>query len=156
MRWDKLQAIKGGKPFFKWDIAVYTGIFSLLLLLVFWFVLPAKKQLNGVEIYCDGELVCSYSIESGGQIQAGWEEKISTRRVEERVEIRIEKDGFNLLVLDLTARVAYMQDADCSTRKDCVCSAPITSAFGVIVCVPHAVKVCAMGGDDVIAPPVLG
>ena len=82
------------------------------------------------------------------------------RLVEERTEgqtllVRISlQEGWNEMIIDEGARTVAMHDADCSLRKDCTHMLPLGSGGSVITCIPHALKITPLTGEDLFLPSV--
>ena len=69
--------------------------------------------------------------------------------------VRIRTDaGWNELAIDAAQKTVVMHDADCSLRKDCTQMRAIGQGGSVITCIPHALKVVPLEGEDYSTPSV--
>ena len=64
------------------------------------------------------------------------------------------KTHFNKIKVDKKQRTAKVIDANCSTSKDCTFT-PALKGNSAIVCVPHKLKIVAIGKTEA-TPPVTG
>ncbi len=147
--------MKARKAFGKFDIMLYISLVLLVTLLFLLFaVLPKKTDGDGFKVflgevevftfnYSDG----SYSVVDGQNISVTEKDEVYS------ITVKTEK-GFNLIVADKIKKTVEVLDADCSIRKDCVHSPKIKGNDGVIVCVPHELKI--MPTDGGFIPPIAG
>ena len=49
---------------------------------------------------------------------------------------------------------AAMRDANCSRRKDCCAMQPVGEGGGVIVCIPHGLRILPLSEEDFSRPSV--
>ena len=90
-----------------------------------------------------------------GKISAGWQDKIEEREEGDVLLVRITtEDGWNELAINDEAGTAVMHDADCSFRKDCTVMRAIGDGGSVITCIPHALKVLPLKGEDYSTPSI--
>ena len=155
---NRLQEIKKRGFFSGWDALVYAVLLLFALALFLVFALGAdRRAVEGFAVYCDGEQVYTYSFTKGGTVAEGWEENVSQVTEGETVRVTVRTGGgYNVLTIDLANKSAKMTDADCSRGKDCTHMAAIARRDGVIVCVPHALKVLALGGAEDYDHPAVG
>lgn len=153
----RLEEIKKRKPFALWDLLIYGMLVAVILILFGVFVFGGRgKAASGVQIALLGnDETVIYSYEYGSEkrtVAEGWEARIS-EKVENGVLLVTvymddEKKDYNTVAIDLEKKTSKMRDANCSFRKDCVHSSGIESEKDFIVCLPHKLKVCALGGAE--------
>ncbi|MDE7439264.1 MAG: NusG domain II-containing protein [Clostridia bacterium] len=152
----RLEEIKKRKPFAIWDLLIYGILAAVVLILFAVFVFGGNGEAaSGIQIsLLDGSdtVVYSYEYDSGKKkIAEGWEERISEEEAEGvlRVTVYLDetKNDYNVVEIDLQNRKAVMRDANCSFRRDCVNMMGVSSERDVIICLPHKLKVCALGGE---------
>lgn len=160
MSLSRVEQVKKRKPFAPWDLLVY-GLLAVLILVLFAvFVFGADKSpVSGFRIESEGKVIYSYSFEKGAEIPAEFRESVSEKREDGFLFVTVTEEGghgYNVLKIDLARKTAKMVDTDCSRHKDCLYMAEIASKSGVIVCVPHGLKVLALDGEEDFDHPVLG
>ena len=149
---DKIDKIKNIKPFRLADVIVYIVLAVLIVALLLAFCLPRQdSSLRGVEVTVKGEIVAEYYFED--------DSLITSSAVDSRIEgdkyyltVHTEPNGYNLVVIDLVERKAWVQEADCSSSAECTQMKTITKAGDSIICVPHALVVQGVGDGDVREP----
>ena len=151
-------AVKKGGYFSAWDIAVYLILAAAIVALFVSVSLGGRRKAAGIEIAVDGECVYTYEFGKGGAVARGKEDRVREKIEDDCVYVTVSAadGGFNEIVIDPVAQKAYVRDADCSYKKDCAHMAAITAENGVIVCVPHALTVRALGAKDDLKPSVGG
>ncbi len=153
----KGNAVKKGGYFSVWDIAVYLVLATAILGLFVWISLGGRNKATGIEITVDGATVYTYEYGKGGAIARGQEECVQEEREGDCIAVTVcAQGGFNEIIIDPNEKKAYVRDADCSYKKDCVHMTAITAENGIIVCVPHALTVRALGAKDDLKPSVGG
>lgn len=154
----KGDAVKKGGYFSAWDIVVYLVLAALIALLFVCVSLGGRKKAAGIEITANGVVVYTYEFGKGGAVAQGKEEFVREENEDGCVvvTVRAQDGGFNEIVINPELKKAYVRDADCSYKKDCAHMAAITAENGVIVCVPHALTVRALGAKDDLKPSVGG
>lgn len=106
-----------------------------------------------MEVY--GEAVYTYVFGEGGTVADGWETRVEERTEGQTLLVRISlQEGWNEMIIDEGARTVAMHDADCSLRKDCTHMLPLGSGGSVITCIPHALKITPLTGEDLFLPSV--
>lgn len=151
-----IDELKKDKPFVKGDLIIYAVIVIVIVILLCVFLIPQKhdeRKLKSIEIYYDEMLIYSYDFNSKTGMISVYEKCLVTEQTSGEVtEISIKvPEGENRLIIDKNG--TYMQDADCSTFPTCVNNfAPLRSGGGIIVCMPHKIKVVSIGiqSDEVI------
>ncbi len=144
----QIEQVKNGKPFRPADLIIYGGIIVVVLAFFIAFVFTrSSPPLEKIYADLDGKRVLTYDFASGAlTVESGFSERVASEETADKLTITIDSDGgYNTLVIEKTGR-AYISDSDCSFRRDCVRTAAITDGGGMIVCVPHKLKVYA--SDD--------
>lgn len=152
---DKIDNIKDIKPFRLADVIVYIVLVALIVALLLAFCLPRQDSgLRGVEVTLKGEIVAEYYFEDDSLVTAS---AVDSRREGDNyyLTVHTEPNGYNLVVIDLTERKAWVQEADCSSSAECTQMKAITKAGDSIICVPHALVVQGVG-DGEIKEPISG
>ncbi|MHB1314447.1 MAG: NusG domain II-containing protein [Christensenellales bacterium] len=162
----RAEQIKVQKAFIKWDIIVYVLLFVIIISLFWVFRLNADHSfLTGLEVYYEdktaGEvLIFSYDYTSDEyRIHELFKDKIQVESTPDGYTVKIlyGDSGYNLLHI-LHSGEAFISDANCSSRKDCVGFEHITKGNMVIICVPHHLKILGIGspGDMPEDNPMIG
>ena len=154
------RARKGGF-FAPGDLAVYAILLALVVILLCVTLLDGRgEKPRGIRIVVNEENAYTYVFGSGGKAGDNWESRIETTEDETAVHVKIyldeDKREYNEVLLDKVRRTAKMKDANCSFRKDCTAMQEVSSESGVIVCLPHRVKVLALSSDEDYFHPSLG
>ncbi len=149
---------KGQPPFKRLDIVIYALLLTLIAALFWVFVIgrPAVR-LETLEVWHDersgGEVpVFRYRFSDGSyEIDPAWADRVAVTDGEGAFQVTFDGfdggEGFNTLVIARSGE-AYMQDANCSRRKDCTHFVHITHGNQMIVCVPHRLTVTGVGPSD--------
>ena len=143
----KVEEVKSDRGFKPLDLIIY-GIIIALVVAVFLAVFMTKKDggFTGVQVFVRDECVYEYVFGEGGKV-------LKDSAVEETGEDGLKKitvtgeDGYNVILIDDSARTVRVSEADCKGR-DCVYSPEIKDADGVIYCSPHGLKITPTGRDD--------
>ncbi len=154
----KKNAVKKGGYFAVWDLAVYVLLAAAIVGLFLGVWLGGRNKAAGIEISADGETVYTYVFGKGGAVAKGKEALVS-ETVEGDcvvVTVRAQGGGYNEIVIEPNGKKAYVRNADCSYKSDCAHMPAITAENGVIVCVPHALVMRALGAKDDLKPSVGG
>lgn len=153
-----LEEIKKRKPFAAWDLLVYAVLAAFIAVLFAVFFLKDRSPISGIEIEIGEERVYTYSFRTGGGIASAWESRVSERREGDLVLVTVQTGdgGYNILEINVVEKSAKMRDANCSRRKDCTVTAALVANGGVIVCVPHGLKVLALDGQEDLMHPAIG
>ena len=152
---DKIDNIKNIKPFRPADVIVYIVLVALIVTLLLAFCLPRQdSSLIGIEVTLKGEVVAEYYFEDDNLVTAA---AVDSRREGDRYYLTVnsQSGGFNVVVIDLTQRKAWVQEADCSSSVECTQMKAITKAGDSIICIPHALVVQGVG-DGGIKEPISG
>ena len=160
----RLEEIKKRKPFAVWDLLIYAILVAVILLLFGLFVFGGSgKAASGIKITSlNGKVIYTYQYgKNKGEIAADWADRVEEKKENGILIVSIyfndEKKDFNVLEIDTSAKTAFMRDANCSFRKDCTKTKSISSERDIIVCLPHKIKVCALGGENgEISGPIIG
>ncbi|MCI8343738.1 MAG: hypothetical protein HFE25_04750 [Clostridia bacterium] len=157
----RIEQVKGKKPFAVWDLLIYgvLAVFIAVLFIVFVFG-GNRDRTAGIRLVFREQVVYTYSFQEGGKAAQGWENRVALRTEGDTVFLTFYSDEegkrFNTLMLDLKNGSAKMTNANCSRHKDCTFMEEITTQKGVIVCVPHGLKVLALEGSENFDKPSLG
>ena len=149
--------IKKNKKLFRWeDVFVYTFtlliIFSLFLAFV---ILPSTQKSKGFKIMVDGKEVATYLYDGELSIKDNhYNDLIVANGNYLTIYLDQSKTHFNKIEIDKKQCTARVVDANCSTSKDCTYT-PSLKGNSAIVCVPHKLKIVAMGKTEA-TPPVTG
>ena len=150
--------VREKKPFAAWDLLVYGVLAVLIAVLFIVFVFSdafGVKDARGIRVEAEGETVYTYLFGEGGQIASGWEDRVEERAEGAMLYVRITTPrGWNELAIDTEKNAVYMQDADCSFRKDCTHMQAIGGGGSVIICIPHALRVMPLEGENLMNPSI--
>ncbi len=154
----RIEQLKRKKPFSPWDILPYAVILCVIGILFILFVFMREDKIRGVDIYSENTLICSYSFTDGLAVTDGYDGRVSAQAEEGMLFLTVydEAGGFNRLLIDKQARSVRVIDADCSFHRDCTLMKEITTNEGVIVCLPHGLKIVASGEMGVDSELILG
>ncbi len=151
---NRTRQIREHKPFAYGDLIVYALLVVLIVALFCIYFGRQTQEADGIKIEVHGEVVYRYDFGSGGTISPGWEGRVSEDRGDV-LQVRIETaSGYNVIAIDEAMRTVCMQDADCSRQKDCTRMQAIGEGGEVIVCIPHALKVTSLHGEDLSRPGI--
>ena len=147
---DDIERARKGKPFRAADLIVYAVVAAITVGLFLAFTV-FRRVGGSTEIIAElgGERVFSYSI-ADGKLTLNENFSGSTEMSESDggyiVVIYGDKDrsSYNVVVIENGGKT-YVSDADCSNRKDCVHMKAVDKNGGVIICVPHGLKIYATG-----------
>ena len=115
----------------------------------------ANLQTNWLHpIAIKGEIVAEYYFDDDSLVTAA---VVDSRREGDKYYLTVnsQSGGYNLVVIDLTERKTWVQEADCSSSAECTQMKTITKAGDSIICVPHALVVQGVG-DGEIKDPISG
>ena len=154
----RARLVREGGFFSVWDLLVYAAIVLLIAALFVVFVFSdafAAEDARGVRVEVYGEAVYTYVFGEGGSVADGWETRVEERTEGQTLLVRISlQEGWNEMIIDEGARTVAMHDADCSLRKDCTHMLPLGSGGSVITCIPHALKITPLTGEDLSQPSI--
>lgn len=161
MAFRQLEQVKKRKPFALWDLLVYAVLALFIVVLFVVFVFAADKSpIDGIELVYDEKTIYTYSFTDGAEIAKGWESRIEEQTDGDILTVTFYEDEarteYNVISIDLAARTAKVTDTNCSRHKDCMYMKPVATPDGVIVCVPHGLKILALNGEENWDDPVLG
>lgn len=141
----KYQQAKNNKPFKVLDLVIYGGLIAVIVALFALFVFSADHS-PLTTLYADvgGQRAFTYDFASDTLTVTKEFEKLAEATDEtDKITIKLAHgDGYNLIIIEKSGK-AYVVEADCSLRKDCVYTSPITTTSGVIICVPHELRIYA-------------
>ena len=154
MAFKKIEQVKKDKGFRLFDLIIYGAIIAIVaVLFITLFFTRNTQPLEGIRILVKEQAVFEYSFENdelgvvGDGVEVDREGVITVR-------ISLDDGDFNVVEIDPAARTAKVTQANCKNR-DCVYTAAITSANGIIYCSPHRVRIEPLNyknndGDHVI------
>ena len=150
--------IENNQKLFRWgDVFVYAFtlliIFSLFLAFV---ILPSTQKSKGFKVMVDGKEVATYLYDGELSIKDASYKDLIVLGEDNTITIYLDqsKTHFNKIQVDQKQRTAKVIDANCSTSKDCTYT-PALKGNSAIVCVPHKLKIVAIGKTEA-TPPVTG
>ena len=83
---------------------------------------------------------------------------VEERSEDDLVYVTVYRDGekgkYNTLVIDTEKRTIKMYETNCSAHKDCMYMAEISAVNGVIICVPHGLKITALNAKEEFRPSI--
>lgn len=140
--------VRKDKPFRLLDLAVYGALIVGILALFIAFVFRPHSGIGKIFIDVGSERIATYDFAT--------DVLTATKGKERRVEnmdgdastVKIfkiytdeEREGYNVVEFDTEKQSVRVTDANCSRHKDCVYSPAVTTADGIIICVPHGLKI---------------
>lgn len=148
--------VREGRYFRLADLLIYGGVLLLVAALFLWAALRQRDGAEGFRVEADGVTVYTYTFGTGGEIAAGWSDRVTESAEGDLLLIRIRTsdEEWNEIAVDETARTAVMRDANCSRHKDCCAMLPVGGGGEVIVCIPHGLRVVPLAGEDLFSPSV--
>lgn len=148
--------VRGGKFFRLADLLVYGAAVLLIGALFLAAALIGGGQAEGFRVEVNGETVYTYRFGAGGEVSSEWAERVAEREEEGRllVTVQVSEGEWNEIVIDDGAKSAAMRDANCSRRKDCCAMQPVGEGGGVIVCIPHGLRILPLSEEDFSRPSV--
>lgn len=144
---DNIKDIKASKPFKKGDIIVYAVIVVLIAVLFVVFMnFNSKQDLESVSIYIDEVQMFEYNFDRDKRDI--FDQRISVDELGDILEVRVNLDNeeYNVIHIDKTNKSVNMSGSSCKTG-DCVKSGEIKDGNGVIICLPHHLKIFANGKE---------
>lgn len=152
--------IKNNKLFKKTDILVYAVLFLLVAVLFTVFVIfPKTAKSNLITASLNNKEIFRYNFADNTYTEYEFDGKIEITESENArfLKIFFGKDckDFNTVCIDLKNKTVSVTESNCSIRKDCVHSTPITTNGGIIICMPHALKITCNGYRPVSTGGVL-
>lgn len=131
--------------FKKRDIFVYAALIVLTVLL---FVLPfGGGEAEYFEVVLDGEIIYSYDCRLGKGVITGDCEEITEK---DRTLVIVERNG-NRNVISFCGKRAEMVESNCP-NKECIESFAPLEGEGVIVCLPHRLKIVGHKRGSISVP----
>lgn len=148
--------VRGGKFFRLADLLVYGAAVLLIGALFLAAALIGGGQAEGFRVEVNGETVYTYRFGAGGEVSSEWAERVTEREEEGLllVTVQVSEGEWNEIVIDDGAKSAAMRDANCSRRKDCCAMQPVGEGGGVIVCIPHGLRILPLSEEDFSRPSV--
>ena len=148
--------VREGRPFRAADLILYGVMFLLVAALFLFVTFRPQEEAEGFCVEVNGARAYSYVFGEGGEAASGWEQRIIEQMEGELLIVTVQtaEGAWNQLAVDEGEKTVRMRDANCSLRKDCTAMQPIGTGGGVIVCVPHALRVIPLAGEDLTHPSV--
>ena len=148
--------VRGGEFFRLADLLVYGAAVLLIGALFLAAALIGGGQAEGFRVEVNGETVYTYRFGAGGEVSSEWAERVTEREEEGLllVTVQVSEGEWNEIVIDDGAKSAAMRDANCSRRKDCCAMQPVGEGGGVIVCIPHRLRILPLSEEDFSRPSV--
>lgn len=148
--------VRGGKFFRLADLLVYGAAVLLIAALFLAAALIGGGQAEGFRVEVNGETVYTYRFGAGGEVSSEWADRVTEREEEGLllVTVQVSEGEWNEIVIDDGAKSASMRDANCSRRKDCCAMQPVGEGGGVIVCIPHGLRILPLSEEDFSRPSV--
>lgn len=144
-----VKKVREGRPFRPADLIVY-GALAVIIVALFTAFVFTRTASPLTELYVDVEGERALVWTAGDQtltVTATWRERVDTAKDGDTTKVTIwtDDDKTRYNVIEFSAAGAKITDANCSAHKDCVHTAAITDTAGVIVCVPHKLKIYSSG-----------
>ena len=138
---NNVKKIKFFRPF---DVVVYI-IVAVAVILSFTFIYGCNKDTptDGFSVERHGKEVLTYVYGEGLSVNRGFELNAYIDGNKIYLDFNGEK---NVLLVDDDAKTVSVTDANCST-KDCITAGEL-SGSGVIVCLPHNLKILPTQSDN--------
>lgn len=158
MSLDTLQRLRRRGLFHPADIAVYAVLLALIAALFLAVALQPKEDFVGIEIIWREDCIFRYSFGGTYQITQGYEARVAVSESETRLIVTVytpDQTGYNEVTIERSGKV-FVSATDCSARQDCLHMQPVQDSTGVILCVPHELKICALGESQTPRPPEIG
>ncbi|MDE6274755.1 MAG: NusG domain II-containing protein [Clostridiales bacterium] len=154
-----MEQVKKRKPFALWDLVVYGALAALIVVLFAVFVFTADKTpLTGVKIEREGNILYTYTFGTGSEIAPAGAGLVEERSDDNLVYVTVYRDGekgkYNTLVIDTEKRTIKMHETNCSIHQDCMYMTEISAVNGVIICVPHGLKITALNAKEEFRPSI--
>ncbi len=148
--------VRGGKFFRLADLLVYGAAVLLIAALFLAAALIGGERAEGVRVEVDGETVYTYKFGAGGEVSSEWAERVAEREEDGLilVTVQVSEGEWNEIVIDDGAKTVVMHDANCSRRRDCCAMQPVGEGGGVIVCIPHGLRILPLAEEDFSRPSV--
>ncbi len=137
---------KNGKFFRFTDIFVYLLVLVLVISsFVFIYGCKQEQQTDGFIVERNGRQVLVYTYGVGANVNRGYEVNVTVNGN----KIALNFDGkHNTLTVNEDEKSVSVTDANCSTH-DCITAGKMTNK-GVIVCLPHGIKILPLNNDELI------
>ena len=151
-------SIRNGKPFKVWDILIYVCL-AVIIAVIFLVTFAPKSDFTGIKIIIGENVVCTHEFQnSKTEIADGYDGTIAVRKDGDKILIYAyfddDKSDYNRIRIDTKNKVVSVDESTCSIKKDCVYTKSITDSSGVIICMPHALKILPLSSEYI--PPTVG
>lgn len=136
----KIDEIKNSKWFSIWDLVAFGVIIIIAVVLILSFTIGRDKSaLGGFSVSYRGESIYEYDFDSGKVL------KINEKYIKvdgDRLRFDDGNGGYNIIYVDTAAKTVDVTDSNCSSHKDCVHTAKLTSnSSAPIICTVHGLTV---------------
>ncbi len=133
--------------FRKRDIFVYTAIVIITAVL---FLIPfsGKNSADRFVVSLYGETVYEYDCKTGKGVS--YSDCVTENKENGAVFVTVERDG-NRNTIKFADGTAEMTESNCR-GKECVDFFAPLSGSGVIVCLPHGLKITGVSGGEIVVP----
>ncbi len=141
-----------------WDIIVYSVLITVIVLLfIFFVIIPTSKGAQGFKIVVDGTEIARYDYSLNRiSVTDGYENLIDVNGNEITVYTDEDKIHYNVIDVNSKTKSAKISAANCSTSKDCVYTPAISGEKGAIVCAPHKLKIVPLSQTGLVPPQTGG
>lgn len=144
---NKKNSVKN-KPiaFKKFDFILFI-VAVLITISCFIFSFATKKSgTDSFSVYKNENLVLTFDYSSSVlKVEEEYKKLTEITEIESKIYIKIftdkDKKDFNVLFVDLNEKTVKITESTCSLRKDCVHTPAIKNGSGVIICMPHGLKI---------------
>ena len=147
------KAVSNNAVFKKPDLILYLLVVIIVAVCFLIPIFTHGQNKNSFSVYKGEELVLTFDFESGDcKIENQFTELvIKSPTVDNSVSITIftnlEKTEYNELLVDLENYSVKVVKSNCSLRKDCVHTPALEKGEGVIICLPHDLKIVPTGSN---------
>lgn len=136
----KIDEIKNSKWFSIWDLVAFGVIIIIAVVLILSFTIGRDKSaLGGFSVSYRGESIYEYDFDSGMVL------KINEKYIKvdgDRLRFDDGNGGYNIIYVNTAAKTVDVTDSNCSSHKDCVHTAKLTSnSSAPIICTVHGLTV---------------
>lgn len=149
-----IQQVKNSKYFVRYDIIAYVAVAVIAVVLLLVFLLPQKGELKGFVLTIDNEEVMTYDFEKDEfSVAEKYRQNITVEGNGEIATVTVNcGHGFNVFTVDKKNKKIKMKEADCSISQDCTYMPAIEKEGDSIICVPHKLKIVALGAEKIDEP----
>lgn len=142
-----IKTVREGRVFRPADLFVYGALLIIILALFAAFVFSrSTAPLSTLYVDVGGERVLAWTA-TGTDVAEAWRGRVDEESADgvTRVTVYIDEARTRFNVIEFAESRAEITNANCSARKDCAHTAAIVDNGGVIICVPHQLKIYSPG-----------